>query len=155
MNLLRTACMTVGGLGLLPRGKGTFGTLPAAVAWWAARSFGAGDAWVLAGVAVASLLTVAWGKWAETRFGVKDPPQVVLDEIAGMWVTLLGMPLLPPAALAAAGFLLFRLFDILKPYPISRMQRLPSGLGIVADDLLAGVVANLCLRLGLRAAGIA
>jgi phosphatidylglycerophosphatase A len=139
--------MTVGGLGLLPRGKGTLGTLPAAAAWIACAQAGIPVLWVVAALAIpATLLVIAWGGWAHTRFGTEDPPEVVLDEVAGMGVAMIGIPASAGPAAALAGFVLFRLFDIVKPYPIDRMQHLPRGVGIVADDLLAGAFANVTLQ---------
>ena len=74
-----------------------------------------------------------------------DPAEVVIDEVAGILMTFF---LLPFSWLHLCfGFVLFRLFDILKPYPVRRLEKLKGGLGIVADDLMAGVYANLCLRI--------
>ena len=83
---------------------------------------------------------------AERVLGLKDPGCVVIDEIAGMAVTLLGLPF--TAKTAAAGLLAFRLLDIFKPPPMGTVdRRLSGGVGIVMDDLVAGVGANLILRL--------
>ena len=91
----------------------------------------------------------ALGIWAagreEARVGVRDPSSVVVDEVAGMLVALIAAP--PGLGWALALFCLFRVFDVWKPYPIHRLQDLPGGWGIVADDLLAGVYANLVGRL--------
>ena len=77
--------------------------------------------------------------------GRNDPQEVVIDEIAGFLDTML---LVPPTWLAlATGFVLFRVFDIVKPYPIKKVERWRGGFGIVMDDLLAGVYANLCVRI--------
>jgi phosphatidylglycerophosphatase A len=129
---------TCGGLGYAPVAPGTVTSLPVALAvWWLAPREG----WLLAAV----LLVTALGIWAagreETRVGAHDPTSIVVDEAAGMLVALVGQPraLAPVLAL----FVLFRLFDVWKPYPINRLQDLPGGWGIVADDLLAGVYANL------------
>jgi phosphatidylglycerophosphatase A len=78
------------------------------------------------------------------RVSRKDPGIVVVDEIVGMWVSLLFLPFTPAAAVL--GFLLFRLLDVRKPYPARQLEALPGGLGIMADDLMAGIYANLCLR---------
>ena len=94
------------------------------------------------------LLAVALGVWAggmmELEYG-EDPSQAVIDEVAGQWIALLFIPFSPLAVLLA--FILFRLFDILKPGPVDWAQRLPGGWGIMSDDVLAGVFANLSLRL--------
>ena len=75
----------------------------------------------------------------------KDPRFVVIDEVAGMCLTMIGQPVTALSLLK--GFILFRLFDILKPFPVRRIERLPRGWGIVADDLAAGIYANVALLL--------
>jgi phosphatidylglycerophosphatase A len=89
--------------------------------------------------------------WASTRtaraFQKKDPGIVVVDEVLGQWVTLLGARHQTPGTLLV-GFLLFRLFDIWKPPPVRRLEKLPEGLGIVADDIAAGIYAALILYIG-------
>jgi phosphatidylglycerophosphatase A len=85
---------------------------------------------------------------AAKELGVKDPGSIVWDEIVSMGVVFLGVPLTP--ATLAAGFALHRLFDITKPPPIRRLERWPDGLGIMADDLLAGIYAAVVLHLLLR-----
>jgi phosphatidylglycerophosphatase A len=81
------------------------------------------------------------------RVGKKDPGLVVVDEVAGQWVTLIALPFTPTTALV--GFLLFRVMDIVKPWPARALERLPGGLGIMADDLAAGIYAHLGLRAAL------
>ena len=81
--------------------------------------------------------------WAYSkRIGVKDPPEVVIDEVVGMWVSLYGFG--PRFFLPALG--LFRILDIIKPFPVRNVEKLPAGFGIMADDVLAGLMANLILR---------
>jgi phosphatidylglycerophosphatase A len=96
-------------------------------------------------LAAAALLAAVVGVWAggreEARVAVHDPGSVVIDEVAGMLVALVAHPRQPGWVLLL--FLLFRLLDVWKPFPIRQTQSLPGGLGIVADDLLAGAVANL------------
>ena len=77
-----------------------------------------------------------------------DPSEAVVDEVMGQIITLLFVPLGVGLPFVLAGFLLFRLFDIWKPYPIDSLQYLPVGVGICADDIVAGVYAGLCLALG-------
>lgn len=93
---------------------------------------------------------VAVGTWAahraETVLGRKDPGPIVIDEVAGMTLAVLAMPLTP--AVLGAGLLLFRLFDITKPPPAGAAERLPGGLGVMADDLVAGVYALGVLAMG-------
>jgi phosphatidylglycerophosphatase A len=86
------------------------------------------------------------GGHAVQAFGKNDPAQVVVDEVAGSWIALAGATLLNGYALVGA-FLLFRLFDIWKPFPIRRLELLPGGMGIMADDLMAGLYAALVLFL--------
>ncbi len=81
------------------------------------------------------------------RVGLEDPGIVVVDEVLGMWVSIIGLPLTPVVALL--GFLLFRVLDILKPYPADALEHLPRGWGIMADDVAAGLYANLLLRIAL------
>jgi phosphatidylglycerophosphatase A len=97
----------------------------------------------------AVLVATVLGIWAagreEAYLGRLDPGCLVVDEVAGMLVALVGLPVHLGWVLAA--FFLFRVFDIWKPYPIDHLQRLPGGFGVVADDLLAGLYANLGLQL--------
>ena len=74
-----------------------------------------------------------------------DPPQVVVDEVVGYWIAMFALP--RSWALAIAGFFLFRIFDIVKPFPVRRAERLRSGWGIMTDDVLAGVYTNVLLQL--------
>jgi phosphatidylglycerophosphatase A len=105
----------------------------------------------LAALAATALVT-AIGIPAATRFaravGAKDPQQVVIDEVAGTLLTVAFAPVAWKPLLA--GFVLFRAFDILKPWPIRRLEKLPEGTGIVVDDLGAGVYASIVLQLLLR-----
>ena len=132
---------TCGGLGYAPAAPGTVASLPVALLVWALAP---ADRWVLA----AALVVGAVGIWAggreEARLQTHDPGSVVVDEAAGMLVALVGHPRSLPWVLAL--FLLFRVMDIWKPAPIRQLQRLPGGWGIVVDDLLAGVYANLLLQ---------
>lgn len=102
----------------------------------------------------ASLLTVgllALGTLAAQRMEPhwgKDSSRVVIDEVAGMWVTMLLVPITGPRLLV--GLVLFRFFDIVKPLFIRNMEQLPGGVGVMMDDVLAGVYANLLLQAGVR-----
>ena len=105
-------------------------------------------------LAAAMAICVGWGEFAEKAFGAKDPRQVNADEVAGQAVALLFMPMTTgawrPAVVAAIAFVAFRFFDILKPPPIRRLEKLPQGWGVLADDLLAGAFANVVTQLLLR-----
>jgi phosphatidylglycerophosphatase A len=135
---------TGGYIGKSPVAPGTLGTL-----WGLPIAFVlAHTPWVIDLLIIVLLTTVAiWtaGRSADLM-GAKDPGAVVIDEVAGMVVTLVGLPF--SVATAFWGFCLFRLLDIVKPFPIGWLdRRLDGGLGIVADDVVAGVIANLILRL--------
>ncbi|NWG01028.1 MAG: phosphatidylglycerophosphatase A [Thermoanaerobaculaceae bacterium] len=139
---------TVGGLGeVLPAPGTTVGSLLAATLFLLLETVARAVALPVALLVLAGLLPLsvaACGREAERR-GVVDPGPVVLDEVAGQWLALTGVALVAPAPLgvggAAVSFLLFRAFDVAKPWPISRLERLRGGLGIVADDLAAGAAA--------------
>lgn len=131
------------GIGYAPIASGTWGSLPGLVLAWGLNRWG--GAWGVAGAAVAVALL---GTWAAGRaigvFGVKDPRQVVVDEIAGQLVTLAFLPI--NARTLIAGFLLFRALDVWKPWPANRLESLPGGSGIMADDLMAGLYGSLILH---------
>lgn len=102
----------------------------------------------------AILLTVFClvGIWASGRsislLGNNDPSEAVVDEVMGQLITFLFIPFTLSWPLILAGFILFRLFDIWKPYPIDALQVLPGGIGVCADDIVAGVYAGVCLAIG-------
>jgi phosphatidylglycerophosphatase A len=148
---------TVGGLGdLLPAPGTTAGSLPAALLWWVmciavpTSSFRI----ILTGIGLA--VAVVIGTWAadseaRRRRGT-DPGPVVVDEVAGQWLTfLIALLFLPEAysapvvVLAVAGFFIFRFFDIFKPWPIRKLESYPGGFGIMVDDLGAGLYSGGCL----------
>ena len=135
---------TGGWIGHIPLAPGTFGSL-----------VGLGVCFGLAqlsplGSIVGSIIIVLFAIWmadeAEKLLAQKDPGKIVIDEIAGMAVTIIGIPF--SVTNAAIAFLFFRIYDIAKPFPIRLLERkLRGGLGVVMDDVLAGVFANLTLRL--------
>jgi phosphatidylglycerophosphatase A len=135
------------GAGLLPVMPGTWGSLAALPCAWVIRSL-----WGLAGLAIASIIAVAVGYWAAGTIakasGVQDPGAVVIDEAAAQWLALLPAPLDPMSY--AVAFLLFRIFDIWKPWPVGLAdRRVHGGLGIMLDDLLAAVYAVLVFLVAL------
>jgi len=136
---------TVFGLGLVPKGPGTAGSLGAiAAAWVLHRTLGVHGF----GFAILALLITAPAIWSAEvvarSSGLKDPQIVVIDEVAGQWLTLAGALALNWKSWIGA-FVLFRLFDIWKPPPVRQLEKLPGGVGIVADDLAAGIFAALVL----------
>jgi phosphatidylglycerophosphatase A len=139
------------GAGRLKPGPGTWGSLATALLWWLLASHIPPSARIPV-ILVLIVLTVAIGIPAATLeargCGRKDPSHVVIDEVAGQLVTLIAVPIVWQALLA--GFILFRVFDILKPPPIRSLERLPEGTGIVVDDLGAGVYALIVLQVMLH-----
>ena len=136
------ALATVFGVGYAPVAPGTFGSAAGLLVWWPLHSASAG---VQAAVIVALFAIGSWsGSVAERHFGRTDPSQVVIDELMGMLITLFLNPVGWRGA--AAGFLLFRLADVVKPFPANRFERLPGGVGVMADDAMAAIYANLVLR---------
>lgn len=137
--------LSVSGCGFGPLVPGTYGSLAGlGIALLLPES-----SWRLAvaiGVVASSALTVVLGPAAIRATGRKDPQEVVMDEVAGMLLTLLLVPA-PTAIEAGCGFLLFRAFDILKPPPVRQLERLPGGWGILLDDLAAGLYAMAALWL--------
>jgi phosphatidylglycerophosphatase A len=140
------------GAGYLKPGPGTYGSI-AALLLWAAAGWGLhlsprGLLLALAiGIALSLLFGVPAATIAERESGAHDPGFVVIDEVAGQWIALLGCPFDWRHGLIA--LLLFRLFDIAKPFPVRRFERLPGGWGIVFDDVAAGLYA-LCIATVLR-----
>lgn len=137
VRVIATGCYT----GYSPAAPGTAGSLLALLLCWTLAP--------VTTLPYMSLIVVAIpiGIWsagrAEQRFG-HDAPQIVIDEMIGMFVTMLA---LPRTLLALGlGFVLFRLLDIVKPFPAYQSQRLPGGLGVVIDDVIAGVYANVLVR---------
>jgi phosphatidylglycerophosphatase A len=135
--------LSYGGCGLLPKAPGTWGTAGAALTAWAFLEYWPGAlanwhflcvAWVL----VASALTVLLTPVIEVEDGVKDPQSIVMDEVAGYWMTLafVQRPDLPTLVVA---FFLFRFLDVWKPWPACRLESLPSGWGVLLDDVMSGI----------------
>lgn len=144
------AAATFFGAGLLRPGPGTWGSAAACLLWWAAAAGldGAGNKLTLATAAAAAAalaVGIPAGTRVERESGKKDPGHVVIDEAAGQWTALLFAPADPRYMVAA--FLLFRGFDILKPWPARRLEHLPGGSGIMLDDVAAGLYALLTVQL--------
>jgi phosphatidylglycerophosphatase A len=136
------ALATVFGVGYVPFAPGTFGSAVGLLVWWPLH---AASAAVQASVIVALFAIGSWsGSVAERDLLRADPSQVVIDELMGMLITLFLNPVGWAGAIAA--FLLFRLADVVKPFPANRLERIPGGVGIMADDAMAAVYANLVLR---------
>ncbi len=159
--------LTTWGVGYLPLMPGTFGSMVGVgiyvfFAWFEA---GAAQHAVSTGFRLEQAQAMHWaineilftifclfGIWASGRsislLGNTDPPEAVVDEVMGQILTFAFIPFTLSWQLIIAGFLLFRLFDIWKPYPIDALQVLPGGVGVCADDLLAGIYSGVCLAIG-------
>jgi undecaprenyl-diphosphatase len=150
------------GLGWLPFAPGSWGSLPPVVIFALMCYFqvpGILVSVVMAALAlVGSYFCVKFTPAVITASGKIDPPEVVLDEVAGQAITFLAVPFLAPGAVlpsqflttAVAGFLLFRAFDTIKPWPARNFEKFPAGWGVLADDLMAGVYAGIALLLCIR-----
>jgi len=159
MERLLTSCF---GLGWLPVAPGTWGSLPSALLFVLICHFSTSALLIsiaMAALALAgSVVCVKFAPAAIAATGEVDPREVVADEFAGQAVTFLAIPFLAIGtvlvsqiwATAVLGFLLFRLFDIVKPWPIRKLGELPRGWGILLDDLLAGVYAGIALLVCFR-----
>ena len=145
--LFPLAVATVAGTGYAPVAPGTFGSAAGLAVWYILPS---SPLVHLAAIAIVFAAGAWSGSIAERHFHTTDPGPVVVDEVLGMLVTLFLNPVGWHGALL--GFLLFRLFDIVKPYPARRLEKLHGGMGIMADDAMAAVYANLALRAALALA---
>lgn len=135
------------GCGFFPVGPGTVGSLAAlAIAYGLSQRWG----WPPAAIGALGVALLPLGVWAGNveadATGKKDPGQVVVDEVAGQWITIGGATMLNWKSWAAA-FLLFRVLDIWKPVPVRQLESLPGGVGIMADDAMAGAYGAVALLL--------
>lgn len=161
--------VTTFGVGYLPLAPGTWGSLVGVLIFLGVEAlviatyasihtgltafldtgFNTYIAWVHSILLVAFLLFILLGIWSSGRatdlLGDLDPSQAVVDEVIGQLIVFLFVPFGIGWPFVIAGFVLFRLFDIWKPYPIDYLQILPGGIGVCADDILAGVYAGVCL----------
>jgi phosphatidylglycerophosphatase A len=135
---------TCGYIGYVPIAPGTFGSAVGLALLALIRSWGSSA--IELGVIVLLFVLGVWsGNAAEKHFGRVDPGPVVLDEVAGMLITLALLPVNIYGAIV--GFLIFRLFDVVKPWPANRLEALPGGLGMMADDAMAGIYGNVAMRI--------
>ena len=137
---------TAAGVGLFPVAPATAASLVAVVVYWALPIGGVSPAFL--GLVGASLLIGPWACGSLASGADPDPKRAVWDEVAGMWLTCLFLP--KTLLWLAAAFLLFRVLDVLKPWPIRQYERLPGGYGIMADDVAAGVLGAAVLNLVYR-----
>lgn len=141
---------TVLGIGRLKPGPGTWASLAAAVIWYTGLNAAHVRDWVvilltLAGALVVTLIGIPAGTIIERESGQTDPGFVVIDEVAGQWLVLAFTAV--DIGHALLGFVLFRFFDIVKPWPVRKLEALHGGSGIMLDDLAAGVYGLLAMLL--------
>lgn len=139
---------TVFGIGRLKPGPGTWASLAALGIWYvgldaAHLSDGAATLVTLSGALIVTLIGIPAATIVERESGRTDPGFVVVDEVAGQWVTLAMAPV--DGVHALLGFVLFRLFDIVKPWPVRQFERLHGGTGIMLDDIAAGIYGLLVM----------
>ena len=144
MTRLAVFIATVGYCGYFPIAPGTVGSAAGLVCyllvWWTQSPV------VEVGLILVLFAAGVWaGTTAERYFGGIDPGPIVLDEVVGMLITLAFIPV--GLAGAIVGFFLFRVFDVIKPFPAGRLEKLHGGFGVMADDAMAAIYANISLRL--------
>ncbi len=148
MPLLRYACVVIStffGIGYLPLVPGTFGALAGlALVYFLQPAQPAYLFFTVIFIAIGFLCSGV----AERALGMKDCRYIVIDEVSGIFVTMLFLP--QGLKMLAMGFVLFRILDTLKPFPAGPIQRIRGSAGIMGDDLIAGVYANLILQVALR-----
>ena len=146
--------VTLGGAGMLPKAPGTYGSfVTTLIVGLVFLATGPSNLVLLIGLILFSALCVPLGSWSQEFYGRKDPGPCVLDEAAGICLTLLFLPSLAgwhELWVLVAGFIAFRIFDVTKPPPARQLERLPAGWGILVDDLAAAVYANLLCQVLFR-----
>ena len=146
MNSFVKIISTVFYSGYFPKMPGTFGTLIGAVFYYFVAVYFLPSSIEFCFIAlIIILISIVFSHYAIKIFSAKDPNVVVIDEVAGFFVTMLFVPF--SILNLAMGFLLFRLFDVWKPLFVKDCEKLRGGLGITMDDVAAGILANLCLRI--------
>jgi len=142
------------GAGFVPVAPGTVGAIEGIAIYLAVRALVFGPLTIFLGLIILNIGLFLLGVWASSKtcgvIGTADPHQIVVDEVSGQLIALTPLALLPSLSLPGLiiGFALFRAFDIFKPYPIRRLERLPKGYGVMADDALAGIYAAVLLWCG-------
>lgn len=143
MHRLGLLIATCGYLGYVPYAPGTFGSAAGLLIFFALRDVGSTEV-EIAAILVLFIVGVWSGTIAEHHFGRIDPRPVVLDEVVGMLITLVLLPVNVFGAIL--GFVVFRALDVVKPWPAARLEALPGGLGVMADDGMAAVYSNLVMQ---------
>jgi len=146
------AMATVFGIGMIGKGGGSVAAAVTCAIWWLLAAYIIPSPWIWPLTLLLSIIVTMRGiRWSEVvarELDKDDPSEVVIDEVAGQLIALLWAPLRWPYVLAA--FILFRIFDIFKPPPIRQLESLHGGLGIMMDDVGAGIMALAVLRVALH-----
>jgi phosphatidylglycerophosphatase A len=150
MSILAKIISTVFGVGYFPLAPGTMGSLAALIVYWISPEITAIQlALIILGISVLGVYTATITEHEmKNKLGQEkgiDPGIIVIDEVVGMLIALLFVP--KTTFFLIAAFILFRIFDITKPYPVRNMERFPGGWGIVLDDVIAGIYANIAIQL--------
>jgi phosphatidylglycerophosphatase A len=143
MNRVGLFIATCGYLGYVPVAPGTFGSAAGLAVFFLIRSTGSMTV-ELAAILVLFAIGIWSGTIAEHHFGGVDPAPVVMDEVVGMLITLAFLPV--SAVGAFVGFVVFRVLDVFKPWPSAQFERLPGGLGVMADDGMAAIYGNVVMH---------
>jgi len=147
------------GAGSAPVAPGTVGAIEGVILFiifnlLARKTFLLEPLWSVALLIVVNIALLVVGVWASSRAcemcDLEDPSHVVIDEVSGQLIALTPLIVAPSLAGIFVAFLLFRFFDIFKPYPIRKLERLPSGRGVMADDALAGIYAAALVWVGIH-----
>ena len=148
------AIATGAGAGFAPIAPGTLGAIEGVGLFLAALALQLSARDFLLLLAALNIFIYSVGVWASTRTcemcGLEDPRQVVIDEVSGQMIALTPLAFAPSVMGVIAAFVLFRLFDIFKPYPIRKLERLHGGFGVMTDDALAGLYATALVWLGIQ-----
>ncbi|GAC1309196.1 MAG: phosphatidylglycerophosphatase A [Mucilaginibacter sp.] len=139
--LLHKLISTSLGIGYIGKGAGTVAAIACCVCWYLAWNGGYPPVWISIIITVLITLIGVWSSTVVEQIWGKDPARVVIDEVAGMCISLLFLPVSLKYLICA--LILFRFFDIVKPFSIRKMELLPAGWGIMMDDVLAGVYTNI------------
>lgn len=148
MNQLHKLIATSLGIGYVGKGGGTVAAVFTCICWYFWHERFVPGLWLTLGVTLFITVIGIISSDAVEPFWGKDDTKVVIDEVAGMCISLLFLP--ASIAYIAAGLVLFRFFDIVKPLYISKAEKLPGGLGVMLDDVLAGICANILLQIIFR-----
>jgi len=148
MNSISKFISTLCGIGYFPKAPGTMGTAFAAVLYYILIQFGWENGWLALVYTLAlALVSVFLISKAEKDLG-HDAGSIVIDELIGYFIAVMFLP--QNIVVVISAFILFRIFDIFKPEPVKVLEKLPAGWGVMADDIMAGIYANVVLQILVR-----